>query len=662
MHYLALPDRHCNAQRHRNKNLVKFCFISQEALCSVSQIDLVPTLSLLLGTPIPFSNLGSVIPELFSLPPADQDAPSSSKNSSHIKRWSQELQSLYNKVAALRTNAYQVNTYLRAYSKISEEFPQAYFSQLQTILDSAEAGVKGALKDASVDEEAAMALLRNCENIYVDYLNRVKETCRSMWARFDMTLIILGLSITIGACFLTHVLLTHNHNFGNRSQLDTALGTLLKVTAVTIIVCVLMSIMMSAALPSLQLHSTVLILTIPAVGSLLNSIVWIVFLSTEMKASSFVKLWNYSSKTLVSVALTFLYSMCLTSNSFVVYESYVVSFFANSLQFVCVCSIGSVYALAKPTKEQARKKAKAEKSRDIGHFLTHPVTLFVLLAVAFHTCVRFSNVFFACREEQNQSQETDLLRPLGSFSDDSGSYRNYRYLLSVACLAVIPASLTFWLNKQGNLNGGSAPMLSVVYALPFATVSICLNWGLQALPQKMVDSLPPWQQVLMPRVAYSMLLFSFVSVLWNPLCIYLVPRDKHKKKIDYPGEGETVVPKLFNHLKNTWKRSPRQPNRIPEESQLDPDESAPPVVYGLGTVYSSVCLLVSASVALLLALLLGDGLSPAVITMLIQMLIFLELYAVIRKQQLAPLEAVPDLLHFGKSLFSLAGLGLIPQR
>lgn len=32
---------------------------------AVSQIDIVPTLSLLLGLPIPFSNLGSVIPELF---------------------------------------------------------------------------------------------------------------------------------------------------------------------------------------------------------------------------------------------------------------------------------------------------------------------------------------------------------------------------------------------------------------------------------------------------------------------------------------------------------------------------------------------------------------------------------------------------------------------
>ena len=32
---------------------------------SVRQIDFVPTLSLLMGVPIPFSNLGMVIPDLF---------------------------------------------------------------------------------------------------------------------------------------------------------------------------------------------------------------------------------------------------------------------------------------------------------------------------------------------------------------------------------------------------------------------------------------------------------------------------------------------------------------------------------------------------------------------------------------------------------------------
>ena len=59
---------------------------------SVQQIDLVPALSLLLGLPIPFNNLGTVIPELF---------------------WRDSLESIYSK--PLGINAGQVHAYLDAY-------------------------------------------------------------------------------------------------------------------------------------------------------------------------------------------------------------------------------------------------------------------------------------------------------------------------------------------------------------------------------------------------------------------------------------------------------------------------------------------------------------------------------------------------------------------
>jgi len=38
----------------------------QDKATVVQQTDLVPTLALLLGVPIPFSNLGTVIPDLFN--------------------------------------------------------------------------------------------------------------------------------------------------------------------------------------------------------------------------------------------------------------------------------------------------------------------------------------------------------------------------------------------------------------------------------------------------------------------------------------------------------------------------------------------------------------------------------------------------------------------
>ena len=66
----------------------------------ISQIDLVPTISLLLGIPIPFSNLGMVIPELFTLPSTSElEEAVGTKPSVHP---------LHRAVKAMQINALQV--------------------------------------------------------------------------------------------------------------------------------------------------------------------------------------------------------------------------------------------------------------------------------------------------------------------------------------------------------------------------------------------------------------------------------------------------------------------------------------------------------------------------------------------------------------------------
>ena len=64
---------------------------------TVSQIDLVPTISLLLGMPIPFSSLGTIVLDLFSHCPWWQT------RQSQIRR-------IHEVVKALRLNANQVKT------------------------------------------------------------------------------------------------------------------------------------------------------------------------------------------------------------------------------------------------------------------------------------------------------------------------------------------------------------------------------------------------------------------------------------------------------------------------------------------------------------------------------------------------------------------------
>ncbi|KDQ28279.1 hypothetical protein PLEOSDRAFT_1042398 [Pleurotus ostreatus PC15] len=122
----------------------------------VQQIDLVPTLSLLLGLPIPFNNLGSVIPEVF------QRAGLLSE--------------------ALKINAAQIKSYLDAYrsSPSGGELGESWSSLEKTWF-------------ASTDGELT--------NMY-EFNRLALSTCRSLWAQFN------PVRMGFGLCLLVAGLLT----------------------------------------------------------------------------------------------------------------------------------------------------------------------------------------------------------------------------------------------------------------------------------------------------------------------------------------------------------------------------------------------------------------------------------------------------------------------
>ncbi|XP_060076738.1 GPI ethanolamine phosphate transferase 3-like isoform X2 [Ylistrum balloti] len=92
---------------------------------TISQTDFVPTLALLMGVPIPFSNLGRIITDLFN----------------HCPWWgtsTSKLKQVFHAVKALRLNAIQVSRYLKAYAQVSSDFPINKYYELDSMLDTAE--------------------------------------------------------------------------------------------------------------------------------------------------------------------------------------------------------------------------------------------------------------------------------------------------------------------------------------------------------------------------------------------------------------------------------------------------------------------------------------------------------------------------------------------
>jgi phosphatidylinositol glycan class O len=125
---------------------------------SIQQIDIVPTLSLLLGLPIPFNNLGSVIPELFWRDRKGADL-----------------------TRALEINVAQIKGYLDAYRSSSSggELDDAWEK-----LNSAWT----ATHSATLTAEQNLIIMSN-------YTRVALAACRSIWAQFNPFLMGLGLAL-----------------------------------------------------------------------------------------------------------------------------------------------------------------------------------------------------------------------------------------------------------------------------------------------------------------------------------------------------------------------------------------------------------------------------------------------------------------------------------
>ncbi|KAI8903588.1 alkaline-phosphatase-like protein [Gorgonomyces haynaldii] len=128
-------------------------------LDQVEQIDIVSTISMVLGLGIPFGNLGTVIPHFFN----------------HQQNCEEQLMTAY------KANADQVYRYLLEYEQQRPDTAQAF-------------------KDLKLDYELANQLLQNGSKHdifyhYYRFLRRTLLVCRKIWSRFDNTLIVMGLIV-----------------------------------------------------------------------------------------------------------------------------------------------------------------------------------------------------------------------------------------------------------------------------------------------------------------------------------------------------------------------------------------------------------------------------------------------------------------------------------
>lgn len=161
----------------------------------VLQIDLVPTLSLLLGVAIPFGNLGKVSAELL----VGMDLTEWMREP--MEEISQSMRSrLWQLITAYQLNSHQILRYLKSYALISSQFPADFVDEaehsLLTIDQQFQHHFPPNLSFPSSDATSFSSELKSLCHLslrYSEWIDFVQDTSRTQWASFSLEKMIAGL-------------------------------------------------------------------------------------------------------------------------------------------------------------------------------------------------------------------------------------------------------------------------------------------------------------------------------------------------------------------------------------------------------------------------------------------------------------------------------------
>jgi len=171
---------------------------------TIPQIDIVPTLSLLLALPIPFNNLGVVIPELFFHGQTDEER-------------------MTNLLNTARINCHQVFDYLQSYGDIGgvrDNLLQSWreleitYETISTN-NSPHNNNNGASNVGWFTRTSSNDQLKEQSNLIVKYLlltRNVLLECRKVWAQFDVILVWAGVLAGISSLLFNGYLVYHMGN------------------------------------------------------------------------------------------------------------------------------------------------------------------------------------------------------------------------------------------------------------------------------------------------------------------------------------------------------------------------------------------------------------------------------------------------------------------
>ncbi|XP_024155494.1 GPI ethanolamine phosphate transferase 3 [Oryzias melastigma] len=581
---------------------------SQDEPDVVPQTDLVPTLALLLGIPIPYSNVGQALLPLF-----------------HQEKTAGAVAGL-SQLEALWINAKQVNRFLETYSSMARDIPPQRLSQLKDEFSRLSSAYLSSLREGRSPPPQLASSLQA-------YLTSVRDTCRATWARFNPVKMAVGLAILALACLMCLVL----------SELSQVLikesGVGLKApTALALAV----GVVVGAA--QLLMQGYVEGIWCLAAGAFSSELLFfwrarrlnaVTVSKNGTKASKFSR-WLTPRRLLVApLLIPLLRCASLLSDSYVIAEGRVVTFLVFSLVLYIPIQLNWNGRLLPPSPDPLKSAGLLPPSA-LSPSTVRKESATLLGCVGLLICTLYLSLsFHGCREEQGSCQPSSFLYPLSRMQDNQ--LKNLHYVLSVISLGIFTYLLRRFLCHYGNLNSSGGTVFTARWILPLLSVCLGLHWAVSATSEDSFRNLAELirvAQLALPRAAFCLLGLG-LSLIWlDPITVFVktraaassrapalpTPRYRASTGISPQAELHHLIPQIYQHMRRSL-----------DDGELSGATEAPnrPTVeaYGLGTVYSAPLLLFCGLLGVGLLLLHPEGMAASFLLLLLEMAALLHIHA-----------------------------------
>lgn len=461
----------------------------------VRQIDFVPTLATLLGTPIPFSNLGTTI--LSVLPSTKQS------------------------ILMLWTNVEQITYYIKYYTGHNKQFS---VDKLNNILANY-TKLRNRLKDLRSSHDEEMFLTQAHE-----YLEYVRTMCTNLWTKFDAFSMSRGLLLMFLSLFFIFLII------------DGIPGDILfDIFFEHFVYSFKVVVLINSSLLFLYYQS--FIEEVELLIYFMSTIVCIFFLATIIIQNwgHIASHWNQNNqaKTWHNVLVRFfmLFSVSgLFSNSYIVEESSVFSFLLISVVLTNV-----TYFKTETLKRFSSnigvncKKSTHEKLKSLISSVKFKVCLIAILLVIL---IRCSTLYWRCREEQQNCIQYKL------------QGNTQQCLISAVFLALFIIVARNYLRDTGNLTGYSFNIFFSKYAPSICIVCLGAFWILNSLPSEMKVVFVPKQINHLPIVILGTTLLMVITFFVQPLSVYYARNTSDVSTLEASNYNvNLIIPTIFHQLK-----------------------------------------------------------------------------------------------------------------